>query len=119
MDNKVWLKAWLKEWRHNQSPYGEKLDRNGYGRSLLSIDETCYYCGCGRTECVRHEVYPGNANRKTSKACGFWINVCPEHHEMYHSIHELRKELARECQTEFEKLHTREDFITLIGKSYL
>ena len=33
--------------------------------------------------------------------------------------HELDLRLKQECQKEYEKNHTREEFIRLIGKSYL
>lgn len=33
--------------------------------------------------------------------------------------HELDLKLKQECQKEYEKNHTRESFIKLIGKSYL
>lgn len=110
------IRDWLKEWRHSHSPYGEKCDRNGYAPSILPTD-TCYLCGKGG-DLARHEVYEGN-NRKTSKACGFWVNVCPACHERYHREREMAKELKRDFQIEFEKKHSHEDFMALIGRNYL
>lgn len=115
------IREWLKDWRHTKSPWGEKLDRNGYAESIMGESECCYRCAkiLPPEEMARHEVYMGNPNRKTSKACGFWISVCPDCHEMYHSDKELRKQLARDCQQKFELSHTREEFMELIGRSYL
>ena len=111
------IRAWLQEWRHTHSPWGEKLDRNGYSESVLSEEGKCYRCGKGG-DLARHEIYRGN-NRKTSKACGFYISVCPSCHDMYHRDHELAKQLKKECQRYFELSHTREEFMALIGRNYL
>lgn len=111
------IREWLKEWRHSHDIDGNKLDSNGYGRSLLSHEDRCYLCGKGG-DLARHEVYEGN-NRKTSKAMGFWVLVCPDCHARYHAERPLAKALKRECQETFEKSHTHDDFMALIGRNYL
>lgn len=110
------IRLWLKEYRHKISPWGEKTDSNGYVRSIMGADDECYVCH--DPAIARHEIFYGSPNRKTSKACGFWVGLCPKHHEFYHNKDAL-KALKRECQEEFEKTHTREEFVALIGKNYL
>lgn len=110
------IKMWLKEWRHKESPWGDKTDRNGYIPSIMCDGEHCVVCG--DTNVARHEVYFGNPDRKTSKACGFWVTLCPKHHDYYHAKDD-QKALKKECQEKFEEEHEREEFVALIGKNYL
>lgn len=74
----------------------------------------CEYCGkiCGKLD--PHEVY-GGSNRKRSIKYGFVKLLCRECHSNENIILELRKI----TQKEYEKVFTREDFIRIIGKSYL
>lgn len=59
--------------------YGEKLDRNGYAKSLLQKDSRCYICGYyGHTH--RHEAF-GAALRQKSKRLGLWMHLCPTCHQ--------------------------------------
>lgn len=112
------IKEWLKEWRHTHDIDGNPLDKNGYGKSLLNKQEgRCYVCGIGG-DLARHEIFEGK-NRKTSKAMGFWVNVCPNCHETCHKDHRVAKELKKACQIAFERKHTREEFMALIGRNYL
>ena len=90
------------------------LDRNGYAPSIVEgwRDETEYT--------VRHEVY-GGKNRQISKANGFWVAVSPMLHEMIHRNPNkgLDSFLKQYTQRIFERYATRNEFIKLIGKSYL
>lgn len=61
-----------------------------------------------------HEVY-GGSNRIRSIKNGLVVPLCRECHEREELIAEIRKE----CQEIYERDHTRDDFIKLIGKSYL
>ena len=49
--------------------------------------------------------------------------LCAEHHNMgkycVHNNKEMDLELKRACQEAYEKNHTREEFVQLIGKNYL
>ena len=89
--------------------------------SILNNLDKCYFCGKPR-ECI-HEVYFGNANRNISIKNGFCVGLCHEHHNMsINSVHynrEMDLKLKKLYQKEYEKNHTREEFISLIGKSYL
>ena len=74
----------------------------------------CEFCG---RECKRldpHEVY-GGSNRQRSIKHKFVKLICRECHSNEKVIAQIRKDV----QKEFEKTHTREEFIKLIGISYI
>lgn len=74
----------------------------------------CEYCGQYSKRLDPHEVY-GGSNRKRSIKCKFIKMICPKCHSNEVIINQLRIDI----QKEFEKEHTREEFIKLIGKSYI
>lgn len=80
--------------------------------------EYCYWCYKTNFSKVKrddlHEIY-GGRNRKRSILHGFVVPLCRKHHEDEAVKHTLK----RLCQTVFEKNHTREEFIKIIGKSSL
>ena len=61
-----------------------------------------------------HEVY-GGSNRKRSIRNNFVALLCRE----CHSNNNVIKELKIKYQKEFEKNHTRDEFIKIIGKNYI
>lgn len=89
---------------------------------------TCYLCirlkGDYRYHRCTHEhhVYIG-PNRSISEAEGFKVYLCPEHHEFSkeaaHSNIEYLRLMQQDCQREYEKTHTRQQFMKLIGRNYL
>lgn len=89
--------------------------------SILDNLDRCYFCG-KPAQCI-HEVFYGTANRKISIQNGFCVGLCHGEHNLYKkSVHNDRKmdlELKQLYQKEYEKNHTRDEFIKLIGKSYL
>lgn len=91
--------------------------------SILNNLDKCFFCGKPK-ECI-HEVYHGTANRKISIKNGFCVGLCHEHHNMSNdSVHakpnkDKDLKLKQVYQEEYEKTHSREEFIRLIGKSYL
>lgn len=89
--------------------------------SILNNLDRCFFCG-RPAECI-HEVYFGTANRQISIKNGFCAGLCHREHNMSaKSVHNDRKMdliLKGAYQKEYEKNHTREEFIKLIGKSYL
>lgn len=88
--------------------------------SILNNLDKCFFCG-KPTEHI-HEVYYGYANRKISIKNGFCVGLCYNHHngaEGVHLHHDMDLQLKRVYQKEFEKHHTRNEFLKLIGKSYL
>lgn len=88
--------------------------------SILNNLNKCYFCG--KPKQAIHEVYFGK-NRQISIKNGFCVGLCNEHHNTSNnSVHMNRAMdliLKKEYQKEYEKTHTRAEFIKLIGKSYL
>ena len=74
----------------------------------------CENCGKFSKRLDPHEVY-GGSNRKRSIAHKFVKLLCRECHSNENIINQLKID----TQKEYEKNHTRNDFIKLIGKSYL
>ena len=73
-----------------------------------------------------HHIYPGTARRKISDENGFWVWLTAEWHNgdsrisVHHHPNEgLDMQLKQECQRVYEQTHSREEFIALIGRSYL
>lgn len=81
----------------------------------------CYICGNPNTEV--HHVFYGR-NRKISDENGFTVRLCAEHHRGLCGVHgmyghRLDEYLKRSCQRKYEKSHSREEFMRLIGRNYL
>lgn len=74
----------------------------------------CEFCGNYSRHLDPHEVY-GGSNRKRSIAHKFVKLLCRKCHDNEEIINQLRIE----TQKEYMKTHTEEEFIKLIGKSYL
>ena len=74
----------------------------------------CENCGKFSKRLDPHEVY-GGSNRKRSIAHKFVKLLCRECHSNENIINQLRIE----AQKEYMKTHTEEEFIKLIGKSYI
>ncbi len=93
-------------------------------KSILQSEKECYITHC-TTNLHKHHIYPGVANRKISEQNGFWVWLRYDwHNGAEYGVHgrdghELDLRLKRECQAKFEKTHSREEFIKLIGRSYL
>lgn len=89
-----------------------KLERNrDKDRIKLGL---CDYCHHFSIRLDPHEVY-GGSNRKRSIKNGFVRNLCRK----CHSDTKVIKQLRIDVQKEYEKTHTREEFIKIIGKSYI
>ena len=74
----------------------------------------CECCGKVCKKLDPHEVY-GGSNRKRSIKNKFIKLLCRE----CHSNEKVIAQLRIDTQKEYEETHTREEFIKLIGKSYL
>lgn len=89
-------------------------------KSIISNIKHCYICRLPYVH--KHHIY-GGANRSISEKNGFWIYLCPAHHNMsnkgVHFDRQLDLRLKVLCQEKFEETHTREEFFQLIGKNYL
>lgn len=74
----------------------------------------CDYCHKYSERLDPHEVY-GGSNRQRSIKNNFVKNICRNCHDNPEVIEQLRIDV----QKEYEKNHTREEFIKIIGKSYI
>lgn len=74
----------------------------------------CEFCGKYSKKLEPHEVY-GGSNRKRSIQHKFIKLICRECHSNEKIINQLRIDV----QKEYEKEHTRQEFIDIIGKSYI
>lgn len=74
----------------------------------------CEFCGKYSKRLDPHEVY-GGSNRKRSIKSKFVKLICPK----CHSNEAIIKQLRIDTQKEYMKTHTEEEFINLIGKSYI
>ena len=91
-------------------------------KSILQDEKECYECGA-RVNLHEHHVYY-SANRKISEKNGFKVWLCGNHHNqsndgVHCGNHDLDLELKQDCQKAYERTHSREEFIKLIGRSYL
>ena len=74
----------------------------------------CENCGKFSKRLDPHEIY-GGSNRKRSIKHKFVKLLCRE----CHSNEKVIAQLRIDTQKEYEKTYSREEFIRLIGKSYL
>lgn len=89
--------------------------------SILQKEKECYICK-SMMDLQKHHIYMG-ANRKVSDKHGFTAWLCGSHHNMSdYSVHfnrDLDLKLKIDCQKEYEKTQSREEFMKLIGRNYL
>ena len=95
-------------------------------KSIMQDEKKCYVTKKKPSEYVvlhKHHIYGGNPNRDISEENGFWVWLIPEYHNMsdegVHFNEEFDTALKQECQLKYEETHTREEFMALIGRSYL
>ena len=74
----------------------------------------CEVCGKYSKRLDPHEIF-GGSNRKRSIKNKFVKLICPK----CHSNEAIIKQLRIDTQKEYMKTHTEEEFINLIGKSYI
>lgn len=75
---------------------------------------------CGNPNVEMHHVFFGH-NRKACDRLGYMIPLCRYHHTGPQGIHfnkGMELFYKRLAQEDFEKTHTREEFMKLIGKNY-
>lgn len=89
-------------------------DKEIYQKTFDLFDGACAICG--DTNICMHHIFEG-VNRKNSTKYGMIIPLCPFHHEWVHKTN--YKGFKEKAQKEFEKEHTRDEFIKIFGKNYL
>ena len=91
-------------------------------KSILNTEKgVCFMCGCTGPTHIHHIFF--GVNRPISDREGFTAYLCPGCHEWEPwAVHVNRSSnymLKAICQFEYEKTHSREEFMDLIGKNYL
>lgn len=92
-----------------------KLERN---RKSLFTDDLEHCIICGKKKEHLHEVYSG-AYRIRSIKEHMVLPLCSFHHRQIHEDMTLNLYWKRSCQKLFEESHSRDEFITIFGRSYL
>ena len=90
----------------------------------MQQEKRCYMTGYAGPSLHKHHIFFGSGQREISERCGFWVYLKPELHEGEYGVHgrdghQLDLRLKRECQRKYEKTHSREEFMALIGRNYL
>lgn len=90
--------------------------------SIIQSERECFVCKT-KSNLHMHHIFYGTANREVSERNGFKVYLCGYHHNSssfgVHYDKKLDMALKRYAQQLYEQEHTREDFIKLVGKSYL
>lgn len=106
-----------------------KKKRKRHKSSILKTEKhTCYLCvhlnnDYGYKQTEEHHVLFGSGMRANSEAEGLKVDLCLNHHrigpEAVHNNQEIRETLCRIAQEEYEKDHTREEWMQISKKNYL
>lgn len=108
--------------------YRKKKKRKKHKASILHRrNGICFLCalrGDYRYHKVLHEHHIfGGANRPLSEEEGLKVYLCVPHHvdgpEAVHNNADTMRMLRQIGQREYEKTHTREEFVEKFGKNYL
>ena len=92
-------------------------------KSILTDNLEVSYLSGMPAECIHH-IYEGTGRRKISEREGFIVPLTNREHNMSNNAVHFNKKLDRYfkqlCQSKWESMgHSREEFIKLIGRSYL
>lgn len=91
--------------------------------SILQTEKRCFVTGA-TDKLQKHHIFFGG-NRQVSENNGFWVWLRYDHHlacspnKTPHNDRGTDLFYKRMCQRKFEETHTREEFISLIGRNYL
>lgn len=90
--------------------------------SIIQHERCCMVCRTTHN-LHRHHIFEGTANRRISDANGFTVYLCGYHHNLssagIHFDKTLDIAVKRYAQQIYEQTHSRNEFIELIGRSYL
>lgn len=106
-----------------------KKKRKKHKQSILQEkDGRCYLCMKLNQDCrihygiQEHHVF-GGPNRSKSEAEGLKVFLCIAHHtegpEAVHNNHTNMLMLQQEAQKAYERTHSRQQFMELMGRNYL
>ncbi len=82
----------------------------------------CAMCGRSQRDDVTlttHHVFHGRKYKKLSDKYGFVITLCWECHKRLHSSRVIDRMVQQTMQHEYEKTHSREEFVALMGRSWI
>ena len=86
--------------------------------SIIYTDLTkCAKCS-SKIKIEQNEVFEG-AKRSISIKYGFVIPLCKTCHTRFHNDREFALSIKKHFQKEYEKEHTRDEFINIIHRNYL
>lgn len=90
--------------------------------SILQDTKECYITG-EEYGLHKHHIYMGNPLRRISEENGLWVWLRWDWHNGanygVHFNHELDRKLKQEAQEAYERTHSRDEFMRLIGRNYL
>ena len=93
-----------------------KLEQKRYSILTNNLD-ICYICKKNKKDDI-HEIYAGS-KRQISIKNGFCIPVCRKCHCEIQNDESKMIIYKKECQMEFEKTQSREEWLKLVGRNYL
>lgn len=106
-----------------------KKKRKRHKQSILNTARgTCFLCARLHNDLrekytEEHHIIFGSGQRDISEAEGLKVDLCLDHHragpEAVHNNQEMRELLCRIVQEEYEKSHTREEWMEISRKNYL
>ncbi len=106
-----------------------KKKRKRHKESILSTAKgTCFLCARLHNDfrqkyTEEHHILFGSGQRDISEAEGLKVYLCPDHHrtgpEAVHNNQDMRELVCRIAQEEYEKTHTREEWMMISRKNYL
>lgn len=85
--------------------------------SIIQSERQCWFCGSPYVE--NHHCIHGTSNRKNADKYGLTIWVCPFHHAGIHNDRKIDLQVIKMAQSKFEETHTRDEFRSIFGKSWL
>lgn len=91
-------------------------------KSILQSEKECFITR-RTTDLHQHHIFAGHPRRAAADANGFWVYLVSELHNLSNYGVHFNKEfdtwLKKRCQAEFEKTHSREEFIAIMGMGFL
>lgn len=91
-----------------------KEEKEVYVKTLELFNNECAICH--NNQVALHHIFEGR-NRKNSTKYGMIVPLCPRCHDFVHKTN--YKEFKVKAQMNFEKNHSREEFIKIFGRNYL
>lgn len=90
-------------------------------KSIMQTEKQCYICGA-QTGLESHHVLAGTANRKVSEKYGLTVWLCHRHHTGTDGAQygkDKNQWLKEEAQKAFERIHSHDEWMRVIGRNYL